>query len=319
MKILITGGSGFLGTNLVSDLIEQGHKVTIFDKRRSEKYPELCIIADIRDRDKLCTSMRGADAVYHLAAEHADKIQPTSLYYDVNLEGGKNIVYGLERNGIEKLIFTSTVAVYGISSEQRTEESPIKPFNDYGKSKYQSELIFNEWAGTNSRRCLITVRPTVIFGERNRGNVYRLFNQIKAGKFMMVGNGKNKKSIAYVRNVSKFMTILLNSASRPGSYVCNYADKPDLTTEELVKIAMNTLGVNQRVNFRIPMFLGFFLGYGFDLLSTITRKNYPISSVRIKKFCSNSVINAEKLNDFGFEATYSLEDAINRTILYDFS
>ena len=126
MNILVTGGSGFIGTNLVTDLLDKGHNVTIYDKRQSETYPDLCIVADIRDREKLTHSMHGIDAVYHLAAEHRDDVQPVSLYYEVNVGGAENLVYALKKNHINRLIFTSTVAVYGLNSGTTRRRQPCQ-------------------------------------------------------------------------------------------------------------------------------------------------------------------------------------------------
>jgi len=193
MNTLVTGGSGFIGAHLVSNILKEGHEVRIYDKRRSATYPDLCIVADIRDKEKLAHSLRGIDAVYHLAAEHHDDVRPTSLYYEVNVGGAENLVYALDKNRTNRLIFTSTTALYRLNSGEPDEHSPVMPFNDYGWSKYKSEMVFNEWAGDGERRCLVTVRPTVIFGEGNRGNVYNLISQIRSGRFIMVGNGKNKK------------------------------------------------------------------------------------------------------------------------------
>ena len=152
MNILVTGGSGFIGTNLVTDLLKEGHNVTIYDKLKSETYPDLCIVADVRDKEKLTRSMHDIDAVYHLAAEHRDDVQPTSLYYEVNVGGAENIVYALKKNNVNRLIFTSTVAVYGLNSGTPNEDSPVKPFNDYGKSKYEAETIFNKWADSDHNK-----------------------------------------------------------------------------------------------------------------------------------------------------------------------
>jgi len=316
MNILVTGGSGFIGTNLVSDLLEQGHNVSIYDKRKSETYPHLCIVADVRDKEKLANSMHGINAVYHLAAEHSDDVRPVSLYYDVNVGGAENIVYALEKNGVNTLIFTSTVALYGLNPGEPSEESPVRPFNDYGRSKHKSEIIFNEWAGSDDTKRLVIVRPTVIFGERNRGNVYNLLNQIASGRFIMVGNGKNKKSMGYVLNLSQFLTMLLDI--NPGKYIYNYSDKPDFNMEELVRIVLNTLDKERRVNFRIPYALGLLSGYIFDLLAKITRRTFPVSSIRIKKFCADTVISAEKLKETGFTAPYSLADGLSRMISSEF-
>ncbi len=316
MNILITGGSGFIGTNLVSDLLEEGHKVSIYDKQKSETYPELSIVGDVRDKEKLAGSMHGVDAVYHLAAEHRDDVRPASLYYDVNVGGAENIVYALEENCINRLIYTSTVAVYGLNPGEPDEDSPIKPFNDYGWSKYKTEIVFNDWAGADKTNTLITVRPVVIFGEKNRGNVYNLLNQIASDRFIMVGNGKNKKSMGYVLNFAKFLTFLLKTA--PGKYVYNYADKPDLRTDELLSIVRNALGRKPKINFRVPYVIGLLGGYAFDFLAKLTGKTYPISSIRIKKFCADTQVSAEKLKETGFTAPYLLNDGIERMILSEF-
>lgn len=316
MKILVTGGSGFIGTNLVSDLLKEGHNVLIYDKQRSEAYPDLCIVADVRDKEKLCDSMRGIEVIYHLAAEHRDDVRPVSLYYEVNVGGAENLVYAMGKNGVNRLIFTSTVALYGLNSGEPNEDSPIKPFNDYGKSKYQSEVIFNQWVEADHARSLIIVRPTVIFGEKNRGNVYNLLNQIASGKFMMVGDGKNKKSMGYVLNLTHFMTGLLGSY--PGKHVYNYSDKPDLDMEELVKITQETLGMRRINNVRVPYAIGLLGGYAFDGLAKLTGRTFPISAIRIRKFCANTQIASEKLGETGFVSPYSLRDGLKRMILSEF-
>jgi GlcNAc-P-P-Und epimerase len=316
MNIFITGGSGFIGTNLTRELLEDGHKVLIYDKRKSAIYPDLSIVGDVRDKDLLIKSSIGNDVIYHLAAEHRDDVSPISLYYDVNVEGAKRLVDAAKRNEINKLIFTSSAAVYGITGSEVTEKSSIQPFNDYGKSKYQAEKIFSEWARSDSARSLCIVRPTVIFGEKNRGNVYNLLNQLANGKFIMVGSGQNKKSMGYVLNLTSFLKFLLNSA--PGQSVYNYADKPDLTVEELINFAFKTLGRNNRRYMRVPYSIGLMSGYVFDFLSRMTGKSYDISSIRIKKFCADTRISAEKLQQTGFSIPYSLKDGLLRMIKSEF-
>jgi nucleoside-diphosphate-sugar epimerase len=316
MNILVTGGSGFIGTNLVTDLLGKGHNVTIYDKRQSETYPALCIVGDIRDQKKLADSMHGVNAVYHLAAEHRDDVHPALLYYEVNVGGAENMVYALKNNNVNQLIFTSTVAVYGLNSTTTHEDGPVKPFNDYGKSKYEAETIFNQWADSDHTCSLITVRPTVIFGEKNRGNVYNLLYQLLSGKFIMVGKGINRKSMGYVLNLTHFLTTLLESG--PGRFVYNYADKPDLSMNELIKIFHNMIGNNHKHHFKIPYALGLLGGYCYDILAKVTGKTYPISSIRIKKFCADTMINADKLQQTGFVPSYTLAEGLRRMIKSEF-
>jgi nucleoside-diphosphate-sugar epimerase len=318
MKILVTGGSGFIGTVLVADLLAEGHSVLIYDKQRSGKYPDLCIQADIRDRRKLSESMQGIDAVYHLAAEHRDDVRPVSLYHDVNVGGAENLVYGLEKYDIKMVVYTSTAAVYGLGSGARSEESQVLPFNDYGRSKHESEVLLGEWVDKGDSRSLFIVRPTVIFGEGNRGNFYNLLNQIAAGKFVMVGKGKNKKSMGYVCNISQFLVLLLSNTLGSGRHIYNYADKPDLTIEELINTVFAALGKEHKNILRLPYSVGLLGGYIFDFLARITGRSFPISSIRIKKFCADTVMDAEKVKQIGFRAPYSLTDAINKTIKFEF-
>lgn len=316
MNILVTGGSGFIGTNLVSDLIREGHHVVIYDKQESKVYSNLCIVADVRDGERLCDSMRGIDVVYHLAAEHRDDVRPVSVYYEVNVGGAQNVVQAMIKNHVKKLIFTSTVALYGLNAGEPNEDSPAKPFNDYGWSKYKSEIVFDEWAGTDGGRTLIIVRPTVIFGEKNRGNVYNLVSQIASGKFIMIGDGKNKKSMGYVLNLSRYLSSLLEVDA--GKHIYNYADKPDLNMCELVTIVKEALGIESNSHFRLPYPIGLLGGYAFDILARVTGRTFPISAIRIRKFCANTQIASEKLGEIGFASPYSLRDGLKRMILSEF-
>jgi len=317
MKILVTGGSGFIGTNLVADLLQAGHTVSIYDKEISQTYQDFSVVADIQDRERLTEALRGIDVVYHLAAEHRDDVRPVSLYYEVNVGGAENLVYAANKNNVKKIVFTSSVAIYGLNANEPDEESPIKPFNDYSKSKYQSEEVFNEWVKGDDSRSLVIVRPVVIFGERNRGNVYELLSQIASGKFVIVGNGKNEKSMGYVLNLSSFLAKLLESG--PGRHVYNYADKPDMKMEELVRIASVALGNGPGIRWRIPYPIGLLGGYAFDFLSRITGKTYPISSIRIKKFAANTTVSADRIRQTGFSPPYSLAEGLNRMIASEFA
>ena len=200
MKILITGGSGFIGTRLVENLLKDGHEVVIYDKVESKKYSELTTIGDVRDKDALVKACDGVDIIYNLAAEHKDNVTPLSLYEDVNVGGAKNVVEVAKANDIKRIIFTSTVAIYGLDKGACEESFEPAPFNEYGRTKLEAEKIFLKWKSEDDNRTLIMLRPAAIFGETNRGNIYNLLKQVHSGKFIMIGKGENKKSIGYVGN-----------------------------------------------------------------------------------------------------------------------
>lgn len=315
MNILITGGSGFIGTRLVDDLLKEGHSVTIFDKVNSDKYPELVTIGDVRDVNALVEALKGMDIVYNLAAEHADNVTPISLYADVNIGGAENIVFAAKSNGVKKIVFTSSVAVYGLNRGEPNESFEAQPFNEYGRTKYEAEKIFIEWQEERSDNSLVIVRPAVIFGERNRGNVYNLIKQIKSGMFLMIGNGKNKKSMGYVGNIASFLTFLTNMTA--GKQIYNFADKEDLSSHEIIDIVTSELGYTKKVP-SVPSWFGLMGGYVFDILAKMTGRKFSVSSIRIKKFMAETTVNTDKLLQSGFKAPYTLKEGLHNMIRYEF-
>ncbi len=315
MKVLVTGGSGFIGTRLIDELLKAGHEVKIFDKRDSKKYPNLVILGDVRDKEALIKASRGMDVIYNLAAEHADNVTPISLYEEVNVGGAENVVEAADANGIKKIIFTSSVAIYGLNRGEPDESFEPMPFNEYGRTKYEAEKVFLKWLEKDEGRSLVIIRPSVIFGENNRGNVYNLMRQIYLDKFIMVGSGENKKSMGYVGNIAKLLLDMIDA--KEGLTLYNFADKPDLKGIEIVNIIRSEMKKGE-IKFKIPYFIGLLGGYAFDLASKITGKKFPISSIRIKKFAADTTISTKRLQESGFKPPYSLEEGLRRMVRSEF-
>ncbi len=314
MKILIIGGSGFVGSGLLSELSSEN--CYNLDKNPSPFFNERTKTGNIQKKEEIVIDKQ-TNAVVLLAAEHRDDVSPISLYYDVNVTGTKNVLAKIDEVGVKHLIFTSSVAIYGLNKHNPNENHPEDPFNDYGKSKWQAEQVIKDWYDKDPVGKSITIiRPTVIFGEKNRGNVYNLLRQIASGKFLMIGKGQNKKSMAYVGNVVAFIKHRLALAEE-GYHVFNYVDKPDLTMTSLLKLIEKSL--NKKIpSIRIPVWLGFIGGYGFDFLAFITRKKLAVSSVRVKKFVATTQYDASKVHSSGFNAPYTLEEGLDRTLNYEF-
>lgn len=315
MNILVTGGSGFIGTRLIDDFLKEKHTIKVFDKAESEKYPDLVVIGDVRDKALLIEESRGMDVIYHLAAEHADDVTPQSLYSDVNIGGAVNIVAAAKANGINKIVFTSSVAIYGLNRGEPDESMEAQPFNEYGRTKYEAEKIFLKWQ-KETGGVLIILRPAAVFGEKNRGNVYNLMKQIASGMFLMVGSGKNKKSMGYVGNISAFLASL--TMAKPGVEIYNFAGKPDLSSEEIVEIVKKELNLHPGKTISVPYWIGLLGGYAFDLLAWITGKKFAVSSIRIKKFTAETTVSTKNLEKSGFEMPYTLEEGLRRMIRSEF-
>lgn len=315
MNICVFGGSGFVGSRLIPELLPLG-KIIIIDKHLSPFYPELTEIIDIREKGKLIDRLKGFDLVIHLAAEHRDDVTPVSLYYDVNVTGTKNILDAMELNGNKSIIFFSSVAVFGLNKPNPDENYLKDPFNNYGKSKLQAENIIKEWLEKDNQRSAIIIRPTVIFGERNRGNVYALLKQISSGRFLQIGKGNNKKSMAYIGNVVAFVKFNIVKTN-VGLEIYNYVDKSDLTVNELVAIVEGAMKI-RIPSLRIPYIFGYFVGCVIDLLAFVTGKKFSISAVRVNKFCANTQFDSSKVHNSGFVAPFSLKEGLQRTLDFEF-
>ena len=272
MLVDLIGGSGFIGTRFVKRLKSRTKfDVKIIDKAPSKSFPDIASLADIRSVDQLRQCMSQNSVIVHLAAEHRDDVSELKLYEDVNVGGAKNICTVAKEKGINTIIFTSSVAVYGFAPIGTDESGAVAPFNEYGRTKYEAELVFKAWqAELPNERALIIIRPTVVFGERNRGNVFNLLRQIASGKFVMVGDGLNRKSMAYVENVAAFLEYSLDF--KPGVHIYNYIDKPDFTMNALVSHVNKLLDRSTFIKFRLPFTIGLLIGSIFDLVAKVTFK-----------------------------------------------
>lgn len=313
--LTIIGGSGFIGTRLSDQLTKENIDFKIVDIAKSEKYPEKWVFGDVTKPESLIKSLEGSNVIINLAAQHKDNVHPISLYYEVNVDGAKNVCDVAKQLNIKHIVFTSSVAVYGFVEKETGEDGEFYPFNDYGKSKLQAEHKYEDWYKNDTTNTLVVIRPTVVFGEENRGNVYNLFRQIASGKFLMVGSGNNKKSMAYVENIAAFLRFSTQIES--GYHVFNYIDKPDFTMNELTEIIYTSLD-KHHTHIKVPYFVGLLGGYCFDVLSKITGKEFPVSSIRIKKFCARTQFKSNNMNNTTFKAPVSLKQGIANTVQKEF-
>ena len=311
--VAVVGGSGFVGTRLLSDLRASGHDAIVVDVAVPESDDVPYRQADIRDRGSLVEALKGVEIVYNLAAVHRDDVKPESLYHDVNVTGAVNVCDVCREVGVTRIIFTSSVAVYGLAEPKTSEPEPPAPVNAYGRTKLLAEDVHREWqTEAPERRSLVIVRPTVVFGEQNRGNVYQLVHQIISRRFLMVGSGHNRKSMAYVGNLSAFLSHVISLGA--GNHLFNYVDEPDLSMEELVATILLTLGRRSDSMIRIPYVVGYQVGVACDVVAVLTGRRLPISAIRVKKFCSTTTFSSGRVAATGFHPPFGLRDAIVRTI-----
>ncbi len=316
MTVLVIGGAGFIGSRLTKLLVHRGHAVSVLDKQsRPSDVDHLrqYFQADIRNPQELTSALPGFDLVYNLAAEHQDNVRPLSLYFDVNVTGAKNVCEAAKAAGVKRLIFTSSVAVYGAQPHPMNELAEHKYVNEYGRTKHLAEKEFQTWLDSAPDHLLTIVRPTVVFGPGNRGNVYNFLRQIKHGPFFMFGDGANVKSMAYVDNMAAFLAFL---ADRPERFsVYNYADKPDYSVRALVTFVDQALGRGTALRRSYPVPLAMAAGRVADMVSWIIRRPLPLSAIRVQKFCAPSEIEAAKAFATGFQPPAPMSEGLHDMVV----
>ncbi len=319
MKILITGGSGFIGSYFHRDLSALGHELVTIDlidpSGLAAESP--FVKGDIRDPKALDRAMEGVDMVVNLAAAHHDFGIEHDTYYSVNEHGSQMVCEAMDRAGVKNLVFYSTVAVYGDAQTPHEETAPTAPNSPYGGSKLKGEAVFKQWVDQGDGRNALIIRPTVTFGVNNFANMYSLIKQINSGQYFRFGEGTNIKSLSYVENIVHATLFLRGlQENKPNREIepfeiFNYIDKPDLTSTEISNTVSSCLGKKPAPG--MPYFVGLLLGLPFDVIIKLTGKNLPISTARVKKmFKTETKFEADKLLGVGYEPKVPLKEGIDR-------
>lgn len=314
MAILITGGSGFIGSHF-HNWITNSELVNLDLNKPTFDFKSKFIQGDIRIEEDVRRSVIGndIDVILSLAAKHHDFGIGHDEYFDTNEEGTKILCKVASEAGIKKIIFYSSVAVYGIRPELSTEKMEPKPDSPYGASKLAAEKVLQGWAAEDSTRRVIIIRPTVVFGPNNRANMYNLIKQVDSGFYFHIGNADNIKSIAYVENIVK-ATLFLEAKMEPGVVIYNYADEPQLTSRIIGDTLANALG--KKIHLNVPKWLGVVAGLPFDLIIKLTQKNLPVSSARIKKLSTETHHSARKIFEEGFKPEFTTVDGLRNMVLW---
>jgi len=314
-RIVVTGGSGFIGAHFCHVLKERGDEIIILDLvEPSADIPhDRFVQGDIRDEVAVCEALEGCGEILHLAAAHHDFGIEEKTFYDVNEEGLRVITSVMDEKSVRRMVFYSTVAVYGNAPPPLSEETAPEPESFYGKSKLAGEKVLEAWVERgDDRRCLV-IRPTVTYGANNFANMYSLLRQVDKGRFFFASGSTNIKSLSYIENIADATLFLMEKDGLSAFEIFNYIDKPDLTSVEIAETCYKSLG-KSIPRMRVPLWLLLLGAKPFDLVIALTGKNLPVSSARIKKlFVDQTKFESQKIIDTGFKAQTSVREGIERT------
>ena len=308
MKYILTGGSGFIGYHFSKLLGNSIIKNFDIEKPTIQNNHRMLNILNSKELEKELIDIDDDIALIHLAAVHFDF---QKKYYETNVDGTKNVLNYVKKNNIKIFVFFSSVAVYGNSEFGKNENDEKTPNNDYGKSKLLAENLVLKWQKDNPNCRVIIIRPAVVFGEYNFGNVYNLIIQIKSKIYAIIGSGKNIKSIAYVKNIVDSVMYCIHKSNKK-TIIYNYSDYPQLDTENLSIKISEYLNVNKP--FKISLILTKLVSYPIDFLEILFRRDLKINSMRIKKFTISTNFNSDLIRKLGFKPKFSLDLSLKRTI-----
>ena len=316
---IIFGGSGYIGSHLVEKLTEE----KIFDQIMVCDIvgPKFCLEAHSREnvdfmrcdvRLPIELSLPKLDKdnsfIFNFAAIHREPGHEYKEYFDTNIPGAENVIEYARRTGIKNILFTSSIAPYGRSMEERTEESNLYPETAYGISKALAEQIHQKWLAEDETRRLIIVRPSVIFGPKDPGNVYRMVKGIKGGTFILPNGGKIIKAYGYVYGLVESMLYVMDQKEKR-LVIYNYAENPLVPLNEMVGIVKDEFGYKKwvpNVPTKLLMIVAFFLQGALKLFG----KKTDIHPVRVKKAGFPTSIRPQYLIDSKFEFNYDFRTAL---------
>lgn len=311
-KILMTGGSGFIGSHF-HQVLPQENIVNLDLEKPNFTHRSTYFEGDIRKAKDVERAIAeyGCDMIISLAAEHKDFGITRADYFKTNEYGTQVICDAATKFGIKKIIFYSSVAVYGDNTTPSDENMKPNPSNPYGESKLAGEQVLKKWAAADNSRQVLIIRPVVVYGERNVANMYRLINQIKAGRYFHIGKGNNVKSIAYVKNLVA-ATLFLKDRMQSGVDIYNYSDNPQLSSRKIASVIAAAL--NRKDPITLPYWLVYTMGIPFDIAIKLTGKDLPISTNRVRKFCTETYHKADKLKAAGFTPAQTNVDGLKAMV-----
>lgn len=323
--VVLFGGTGFIGTHLTQHFLKNKLAETIylvdFNAPRNFEYTQalqaglksgkvIFVAHDIRKPVPAGLLPERADTAFNLAAIHREPGHRPQEYFETNLLGAENVCSWASDVGCGTVVFTSSISSYGPSEEKKTETSLPVPETPYGSSKLAAEKIHLGWQAANEGRKLLILRPGVVFGPGEGGNVSRLVRSLVKGYFVYLGNRKTVKAGGYVKELCFVAQFGLEELSRSSNSVLliNFTVDPPASMEQMVNAIVKVTGKPRRPS-SVPRSLMLGLSYPMVFIERVFGVKLPINPVRVRKlWCSNNICS-EQLRKLGYEYRYTLESA----------
>ncbi|WP_233138508.1 NAD(P)-dependent oxidoreductase [Fibrobacter sp. UWB2] len=276
--------------NIIADLLADG-------STHSQK-------VDVRNPIELQGEFGKNTLIFNFAAIHRTPGHPDYAYFETNIRGAENVCEFARKHGIENIVFTSSIAPYGAAEDLKTEETLPTPNTPYGISKLVAERIHREWAAEDSNRRLSIVRPGIVFGTGENGNMTRLYKALKKHKFAYAGRKDTIKACIYVKDLACVMLSMAENENADHIQLHNCCYYPSFTIERIANTMLKATGMKRRIPFipHKPMMAA------ATICGLLGGLGLGICPARVKKLMISTNIDGQKLAK-NYPLSYSLEEA----------
>ncbi len=320
MNYIIFGGSGFIGTHLIhllkDECIKNGDKIYdldivmpgeegvvpgIVEKNDGVEYIRL----DVRKPIEFDFVPTDDDIIFNLAAVHRTPGHPDYEYFETNIRGAENVVEFAEKYGINKMLFTSSIAPYGAAEELKEETTLPTPNTSYGISKLVAEKIHEKWQyADQERRELTIVRPGIVYGKGEHGNMTRLYWGQRKRYFFYAGRKDTIKACIYVKELVNFFKYRMIDNNFDGCDIYNCTFEPAFNIQQICETMQKATEMKRY----IPYIPGGLLMATARILGPIGGKKVGIHPARVKKLMISTNICGKKLAATDYKFKYSFEE-----------
>jgi nucleoside-diphosphate-sugar epimerase len=286
----------------------------LFDDELRNRGAQL-IAGSVTDRDAVNRSMAGCELVFHLASPFGDILQPDAAYWDIEVNGTRNVLEAAERHQVRRVIHCSTQGVHGIIERPPgDEDSPVAPRDYYCYSKAEGERVCQQFIANGMD--IVIVRPTSVYGPGDTRGWLKLYRMVGRGWFLMIGSGKTLNHPVYVENlVDLFELVADNPGAKGRTYLAG--DDKAVTLTELVRQVGTALGADVRV-IRFPSYrLAWFGASAIEVVCKAVGIKPPVFRRRLSWFKTNRAFSIDRAkSELGYRPRVSLDDGLARTALW---
>ncbi len=291
MKALITGGAGFIGSNLASHLLESGHEATVFDNFSTGK-PEFlnkaCTLVEsnILDTKKLADAMQGHSIVFHLAAQSTVYGAGLQAFVENNINGTASILEAMESAGVKKIVFASSQAVYGNCDAPVSETAPTSPISHYGTTKLACENLIAEKCSAEGWQAWVFRFANAVGRRQTHGVIFDFIKKLKENKnkLQVLGDGAQRKSYLLIDELIGAIDIAL-SKSHGTINLFNVGTPETIDVKRIADIVADELGLSPEFIFENK------------------KEGWPGDQTKI-------FLDTGKINALGWQSKYSQEETI---------